>query len=158
MAQVCLKTWGDTRFAEREAQRVSATRTYFLRMYSKPARVIHPSRALTKSSGADGSPRTDNQARNAEAVSRHIGIQRSLRPFPCIRTVGSGWNLTSATRMPTSSDTRNPPAKQRCSMARSRIPSRYVGSGAFKIDCISCAARWRTRRESVFLIGIERTL
>jgi len=51
-------------------------------MYSNPARVIHPSRALRNSSGARTSPRTDSQARTADAVSFHSGMQRSLRPLP----------------------------------------------------------------------------
>ena len=90
IAQVCRRTCGDTRFDEREAQCFSAVRTCFLRMYSNPARVIHPSRALINSSGARTSPLIDSQARTADAVSFHSGMQRSLRPLPWTRTLGSG--------------------------------------------------------------------
>ena len=69
-------------------------------MYSNPARVIHPSRALTNSSGARTSPLIDSQARSDTPVSFHSGMQRSLRPLPWTRTLGSGWSLTSTTRTP----------------------------------------------------------
>src|SRR5260370_37477656 len=113
IAQVCLNTWGDTRFDAREGQRFSAIWTCLLRMYSNPARVIHPSRALTNSSGVGTSPLTDSHARTADAVSFHSGMQRSLRPLPWIRTLGSGWSLMSITRIPTTSDTRHPPPQHR---------------------------------------------
>jgi hypothetical protein len=105
IAQVCLKTCGDTRFNAREGQRLSAMQTCFRRMYSNPARVIHPRRALINSSGAEISPLTESQARTAGAVSFHTGTQRSRRPLPWIRTLGSGWSLTSTTRTPINSDT-----------------------------------------------------
>jgi hypothetical protein len=83
IAQVCLETCGDTRFDAREEQRFSAMRTYFRRMYSNPARVIHPLRALINSSGTRTSPLTESQARIAEAISVHSGTNRlSTREFP----------------------------------------------------------------------------
>src|SRR5690348_2176387 len=82
IAQVCLKTCGDTRLDAREGQRFSAMRTCFRRIYSNPARVIHPLRALINSSGAKTSFLTESQARTADAVSLHSGTQRSRRPFP----------------------------------------------------------------------------
>jgi hypothetical protein len=82
-AGVCLETCGDTRFDAREEQRFSAMRTYFRRMYSNPANVIHPLRALINSSGTRTSPLTESQARTAEAVSVHSGTNRlSMREFP----------------------------------------------------------------------------
>ena len=100
IAQVCRKRAATLASMREKRNAFSAVRTCFLRMYSNPARVIHPSRALINSSGAN-SPLIDSQARSADAVSFHSRMQRSLRPFPWTRTLGSGWNLTSTTRTPT---------------------------------------------------------
>src|SRR3984957_2390295 len=80
-AQVCLRTCGETRLDESVGQRVSAVWTCLRRMYSKPARVITSLRALRNSSGTRTTPRTDSQARTADAVSLHSGRQRSFRHF-----------------------------------------------------------------------------
>src|SRR5450755_2646665 len=42
-------------------------------------------------------------------------------------------------------------------MARSRMPSRSVGSGASKMACTSSRVRCLTKRDSAFLAGIART-
>ena len=58
---------------------------------------------------------------------------------------------------PTSSDARNAPAKQRWSMARSRIPNQSDGTGASNIACISCWVKRFTKRLSVRFIGSAKT-
>ena len=99
-------------------------------MYSKPARVIAAPSALTNNSGTGTAPRTANQARRSAAVAFQSGRHRSLRPLPRIRVLGVGCRDKCSSGSPTSSETRRPPAKQRCIIARSRIPSLVVRSGA----------------------------
>src|SRR5215510_15609980 len=113
IAHVCRNTCGETCLAESEGQRFSALRTCLHRMYSNPERVIGSLRALRNNSRAWTLPLTASQARKAEAVSFHRGRQRSFRPLPWTRTLACGCKVKSSRRRPISSETRNPPAKQR---------------------------------------------
>jgi hypothetical protein len=53
-------------------------------------------------------------------------------------------------------DTRSPPAKQRCIMARSLAPKRVVTSGAFRTACTSSLDRCWTSLFSQRFVGIAR--
>src|ERR1035441_5984934 len=80
-AQVFLRTCGETRLAESVGQQVPAVWTCLRKMYSKPALVMASLRAFRNNSGTRTSPRTDNHARTADAVSFQSGRQRSFRPL-----------------------------------------------------------------------------
>jgi hypothetical protein len=136
------RSWcGETVRPARVGQVLAATRTCLSSTYSKPARVIAVPSALTNSSGVRIAPRTLSQARKSRAVSFQRGRQRSLRPFPRTSTLGVRPNVMFSSRTPTSSETRRPPAKERCIIARSRTPNRVVRPGAFKIARISSMVR-----------------
>src|SRR5579864_5832437 len=121
-----------------------------------PHRLKGIPRAFTKSSGEVAGPRIANQARSAAAVVFQRGNARSRRPLPRTRILAD-WGATSSSRKPVSSETRRPAHTARCSMARSRTPSRVDGSGESSRACISSWMRYGTKRLSVFLKGIART-
>src|SRR4051794_23555718 len=89
-AQVCRSTCGEILLFARVGQRALAVLTCLRKIYSKPARVIASLRAFRNSSGLRAAPRTESQARTADAVSFHNGRQRSFRPLPWTRTLAWG--------------------------------------------------------------------
>ena len=65
--------------------------------------------------------------------------------------LGLGCSVTFSWERPTSSDTRRPPAKQRCNIARSRSPKRVVTSGASSTARTSSIVRWRMSWRLLFI-------
>jgi hypothetical protein len=126
-------------------------------MYSKPARLIAAPSAFTNNSGTRTTPRTASQARRSAAVSFQSGRHRSFRPLPRTRMLGVGCRDKFSSGRPTNSETRRPPAKQRCSIARSRIPSRVVTFGALRIALTSSIERCRTNAWSWRFPGMAWT-
>src|SRR5215831_10336729 len=88
-----------------------------------PHRLKGMPRAFTKSSGDATGPRTANQARSAADVVFQRGSARSRRPLPRTRILVD-CGATSSMRKPVSSETRRPAQTARCSIARSRTPTR----------------------------------
>jgi len=123
-------------------------------MYSNPARVIAVPAAFTNSSGTGGVPRTAIQARRSAVVSFKSGRHLSLRPLPTTRILGVRSRRTFSSGSPTNSETRSPPAKQRCIMARSRIPRRVVVFGELRIVRTHSIVRCRTSPWSCRLLGM----
>src|ERR1019366_9502427 len=156
--QVRRSTWGETRLCWRGAWLFIATARWRSRIRANPDRVMAAPWALRKTSGVGASPRTASQARRESATSFQSVSVRSLRPFPRMyRWRYQPSNRTAASGMPTSSETRSPPARARCSIARSRMPRRLAGSGTSRIARYSCLSNERTIACVVRWVGIAST-
>lgn len=82
IATMWRRTCGEMRLVISDGHWAATTVTCLRRIYSKPARVIGCSSALTKSLGACGWPRIVRHARSSAAVYFQSGKSRSRCPLP----------------------------------------------------------------------------